>query len=149
VIGGVDRYVIFQHIWELAEAGQFKLYTSAITFAEVYKLRHQKTAQPTSTVADLLLDFERGFVESVEVDREVGLQANLFCRTYAANKLYPNDAIHLACALRAKCDVLLSWDRPLNTITHRDIRIEEPQIIGQMKLTTGMNLHLPSSGSGP
>jgi hypothetical protein len=39
VINGVDRYAIFQHIWELAESRQFKLYTSAITFAEVYKLR--------------------------------------------------------------------------------------------------------------
>jgi predicted nucleic acid-binding protein len=85
-------------------------------------------------VVDLLKDFERDFVESVEVDREIGFEANLLCRTYAANKLYPNDAIHLACALRAKCDVLLAWDRPLNSVSHPNIRIEEPQIIGQMKL---------------
>lgn len=133
-INGIDRYAVFQHIWELAEARQFKIYTSAITFAEVYKLRHQAHPQPVTTVAELLKDFERDFVESIEVDREIGFHANLLCRVHAADKLYPNDAIHLACALRAKCDVLLAWDRPLNSITHADIRIEEPQIIGQMKM---------------
>jgi predicted nucleic acid-binding protein len=49
----------------------------------------------------------------------------------------PNDAIHLACALFAGCDVLLTWD-------HKDllklqgtvpgIRIEAPQIFGQPRL---------------
>jgi predicted nucleic acid-binding protein len=134
MINGIDRYDVFQHIWQLAEANEFKIYTSALTFAEIYKLRHQSIVQPLTTIHDLLKDFEREFVESIEVDREIGLEANLLCRTYAANKLYPNDAIHLACALRAKCDVLLSWDRPLNSITHSYIRIEEPQIIGQKLL---------------
>jgi predicted nucleic acid-binding protein len=144
VTSGVDRYRIFQHIWELAESGQIKLYTSAITFAEVYKLRHQTQTQPLATIMDLLGDFEKEFVESIEVDREIGLTANLLCRTYAAQKLYPNDAIHLACALRAKCDVLLAWDRPLNSIVHRDIRIEEPSIIGQMKM---LELASPREGT--
>jgi predicted nucleic acid-binding protein len=136
VINGVDRYAVFQHIWEDAEAGMFKLYTAPLTFAETYKLRHQSQIQPIQTILDLLAEFEKDFVESIEIDREIGLAANLLCRQYAANKLYPNDAIHLACALRAKCDVLLSWDRPLNSVVHPAIRIEEPQIIGQMRIST-------------
>jgi predicted nucleic acid-binding protein len=134
VINGVDRYAIFQHIWEDAQAGMFKIFTSPLTFAETFKLRHQSIIQPTPIIQGLLADFEKDFVESVEIDREIGLAANLLCRQYAANKLYPNDALHLACALRAQCDVLLSWDRPLNSISHPNIRIEEPQIIGQMRI---------------
>jgi len=40
----------------------------------------------------------------------------------------PNDAIHLACALSAGCDVLIAWDRPVASVTHDKIRIEEPSI---------------------
>jgi hypothetical protein len=68
------------------------------------------------------------FVEVIEVDREIGLDAHRFCRQYSSNKLLPNDAIHLACALRASCDVLLAWDTPLTTVSHPGIRIEEPSI---------------------
>jgi hypothetical protein len=46
----------------------------------------------------------------------------------------PNDAIHLACALRAGCDVLLGWDNRFAKVTHPNIRLEEPQIIGQAEL---------------
>ncbi len=42
--------------------------------------------------------------------------------------------IHLACALRAGCDVLLSWDGPLTSIKHEKIRIEKPRMIGQARL---------------
>jgi hypothetical protein len=42
------------------------------------------------------------------------------------------DAIHLACAVRAECDVLLTWDTPLIGVSHPRIRVEEPQIIGDL-----------------
>lgn len=45
-----------------------------------------------------------------------------------------NDAVHLTCALRAGCDVLLTWDNDFNAVVHPQIRIEQPQIIGQLKL---------------
>ena len=45
-------------------------------------------------------------------------------------KPYP----HLACALRAKCDVFLAWDNKLTTIQLPDIRTEEPRILGQLML---------------
>jgi predicted nucleic acid-binding protein len=135
VINGTDRYAIFQHIWQKAEAGEFKIFISPLVIAETFKLRHQSHTQPLPTITDLLQDFEREFVESIEIDREIGMESNALCRRFAANKLYPNDAVHLACALRAKCDVLLAWDRPLNSVAHPNIRIEEPEIRGQMTMT--------------
>ena len=54
-----------------------------------------------------LISSRMTFIEIIDVDRQLGEQANRFCRTYG---LSPADAIHLTCALRAGCDVLLSWD---------------------------------------
>ncbi len=49
----------------------------------------------------------------VEVDRNIGEAANKLCVRFSDNRLRPADAIHLASALRAGCDVLLTWDGPL------------------------------------
>lgn len=126
---GVDRYAVFQSVWEAAERGEFKLYTSALTFAEIYKLRHERNTQPTPTVEALLADLEEPFVEIIEVDREIGIRANVLCRQFAANKLYPNDAIHLACALRVPCDYLLCYDRPFSSVLLGGITVAEPVTI--------------------
>ena len=45
------------------------------------------------------------------------------------------DAIVLACALQAKCDILLAWDEPLSVVKHESIRIEEPRMIGRLLIT--------------
>ena len=129
IVKGVDRYAIFQTIWEAAQRGEFKLYTSAMTFAEVYKLRHQTVIQPQQTVEDLLADFEEPFVQVIEIDREVGRKANEFCRQFAANKLYPNDSLHLASALAVPCDYLLAYDRPFSSVTISGILIDVPTVV--------------------
>lgn len=126
---GVDRYAVFQSIWEAAQRGEFKLYTSALTFTEIFKLRHERDTQPIPTVEALLIDLEEPFIEIVEVDREIGIRANVLCRQCAANKLYPNDAIHLACALRVPCDYLLCYDRPFSSVSLTGIIVAEPQIV--------------------
>ncbi len=127
IVNGVDRFSVFQSIWEAAQRGEFKLFISAMTFAEVYKLRHESFTQPVQTVAQLLADFEESFIEVVETDRDIGIQANVMCRQFAAYKLYPNDSIHLASALRVPCDYLLCYDRPLSSVTMPDIIIAEPE----------------------
>ena len=38
-IGGVNRYLIVRHILSQAAHGRFLIYTSALTLAEVHKLR--------------------------------------------------------------------------------------------------------------
>ena len=81
--------------------------------------------------------FEHDFIDLIQVDRQVGAHANALCRQHG---LTPNDAIHLACALRAGCDVLLAWDGRFTRVQHAHIRIEEPQMVGQ--------LHLPLEDEG-
>jgi len=108
---GVNRKAIADHILDEAKAGKYPIIISALTFAEVHKVKGDN--KPHLTVAEdekILTYFEHEFFKVVDVDRTIGEEANRFCRLY---NIKPNDAIHLACALRAKCDVLLFWDRPV------------------------------------
>ncbi len=130
VVKGVRRGDIGAHILSQAEAGDFKIHTSAITLGEVHKLRS------TPALADdqderILAYFERDFIIVIDVDRGIGEQANRLCRQYG---ILPNDGIHLACALRADCDVLLAWDDRFVKVKHPSIRLEEPQLLGQARM---------------
>lgn len=130
VVAGAERGKIAAHILTLAERGEFLIHTSAITLAEVHKKRRKPTLEESED-EQVLAYFEHDYVKLIDVDRRIGEQANGFSRQYSIS---PNDAIHLACALRAECDVLLAWDSPLTGVTHPAIRIEEPRIIGQLAL---------------
>ena len=127
---GVDRAAVFDHIWKMAQSGVYRLHTSTLTWAEMFKLRHEPNTQPTTTIETILAALEDKVVVPIEVDRDTAISANYLCRIFRIAKLYPNDAVHLACALDAQCDALLCWDRPLSGVVHPSIRIEEPQIIG-------------------
>jgi predicted nucleic acid-binding protein len=130
VVKGVRRGDIGAHILSQAEADDFKIHTAAITLAEVHKLRS------TPALADdederILAYFEHDFIIIIDVDRGIGEQANRLCRQYG---ILPNDGIHLACALRAGCDVLLAWDDRFVKVKHPSIRLEEPQRLGQGRM---------------
>jgi predicted nucleic acid-binding protein len=129
-IGGVNRYLVARHILTRAAHGHFQIYTSALTLAEVHKLRGQSPLAPDQDDR-LLRFFENDYIRLVDVDRIIGEEANRFCRRFG---ITPNDAIHLACALRAGCDVLLCWDKRFAKVTTVGIRLEEPEIIGQVEL---------------
>jgi predicted nucleic acid-binding protein len=134
ICNGIKRGVVFRYIVEKATRKELTIFIAAITLAEVYKTK--KRTKSTDPLLDEFLELiSEPFVEVIEVDRETGINAHKLCRRFAANKLYPNDAIHLACALRAKCDVLLAWDVPLIGVSHPDIRIEEPTIYDRTLFT--------------
>ena len=133
IIDGVDRRRIADHIITRAEKGEFQVFISALTLAEVHKKRgYERLTEDEDE--EILEFFENDFIEVIDVDRELGEQANRFCRAYG---LSPADAIHLACALRAGCDVILSWDEELVAVKHPNIRCERPQMLGQLPLPTG------------
>lgn len=137
ICGGIKRDIVFHHIWEKAKDGDFQVFISAITIAEVYKRKTRPTALSEHSLDEFLELINEPFVEVIEIDRETALNAHALCRRFAAEKLQPVDAMILACALRAKCDTLLAWDNPLVAVHHETIRIEQPQMIGRM-------LHTPS-----
>jgi len=130
VVDQVDRFAIADHIIRNAERGKYLIYISALTISEVHKLPRGTTPPLTKEQDEMIIRFFlNDWFKVLPVDRDIGAAANKFSRDYG---IHGNDAIHLACALRAKCDVLLVWDRPLATKVQRpDIRIESPQILGQ------------------
>lgn len=130
VIGTENRADVAKHILGLAEAGKFPVYTSSITIAEVHKGKnHDKPVQDGDT---RLVDFFRsGFLKVIDVDRSVSESAHQLCRKHG---LKPYDAVHLACAVRAGCEVLLTWDSDLLNIQGCGIAISKPEALGQAVL---------------
>lgn len=138
VVAGVDRFAIADHVIKNAERGEYSIFISALTLSEVHKLP-RGTAPPLTKEQDemIIRFFRNDCFKVLPVDRDIGETANQFCRDYG---IHGNDATHLACALRARCEVLLVWDRPLAVRVQRsDIRIESPRILGQdfLKLESG------------
>jgi hypothetical protein len=72
--------------------------------------------------------FESPWIRWIELEWNVWQDANRLLVEHRADKFRPADAVHLASALRAKCDVLLTWDGPFSRINHSGIRIEMPRL---------------------
>lgn len=125
----IDRHPISERVIVQAEDGIYPIVTSYLTMAEVFKKKGDGN-QPLSDTQNgkIVKYFENEWIEWVPLERLIGEDANALLVKYRAAKLRPFDAIHLASALRAKCDVLLTWDGPLAAINHPDIRIEFPEV---------------------
>jgi predicted nucleic acid-binding protein len=128
-----DAKKIFDSIIEAAKAGLFKIVTSSLTIAEVFK--NKKAPELSSQQnEDLRPYFREDYIVIVEADREVGERANELCRTLQADAQHgfkamrPNDAIHIASAERAECDVVLAWDMQFVSQNERlkTIKLENP-----------------------
>lgn len=124
---GASRGAISTHFLQRAQQGDYTVTTSAWTLAEVHKKRHGPKLT-TDQDEKILAWFEHPFIELVDVDREIGEHANKLAREH---NLMPGDAVHVACALRAKCDCLLSWDSDLADRDDLPIATERPQRLGQ------------------
>jgi predicted nucleic acid-binding protein len=133
-VEGIDRRAIADDILKAGRDGRLQVYTSTLTIAEVHKLR-KGPVLPSEGADSLLSFFQSDFIRWVDVERRVAELAHRLCREHG---IYPCDGIHLACALMAKCDVLLAWDGRFEKVNVPGIRVEEPQFaIGQRSLEDG------------
>lgn len=124
-IDGVDRKKVVDHILTLAEQGHYKIVTSTWTLAEVHKRKSGPVLSKKED--DRFLDwFEHDYILPVDVSRAIGEQANQLARKYG---LKPTDSVHLACAIRAECDVLLSYDPDFLNLKDPPMKIKTPAII--------------------
>lgn len=100
---------ISAEILELAEKGAFQVYASTFIEAEVVKDPHSPPLNENQeeTISRF---FDRNFFVWLEVDRLIAQKARQLVRE---GNWKPPDAIHVATALRAECDALLTWDEPL------------------------------------
>ena len=110
---GKTRFEITAFLFDLAEQGHFQIHTSFQTWAEVRRLRESRkelTPDELPKVNGLFTRYlENEWILPIEVGREVGEKAQELGVIYGVN---PQDAIHIASALIADCNVLLVWDKP-------------------------------------
>ncbi len=124
----VLRGEIGAHILTLAEEHVFPVYISPLTIAEVHKIKLEERVEGDED-SNVLEFFENDFVTVIPIDREDGEEANKLCRIYQDKRLSPTDALHLACAKKAECDIVLTWDKDFLSIGECDgIHIERPQM---------------------
>lgn len=93
-------------ILELGRTGRFQVIASTFVYAEVIKDRMRDPLDPDQ---EALIDqyLSQDFITWVEVDLPIAKKARSISRFQG---LKPVDAIHVASALRAKCDQFLTWD---------------------------------------
>jgi predicted nucleic acid-binding protein len=130
-----DRTPISEDVLKRAEGGEYPAITSYFTMAEVFKKKGDTNPPLTPEQNGKIMKyFENEWITWVTLERLVGEHANKLLVHYQnpdnrqeGAQLRPCDAIHLASALRAKCDVLLTWDGPFSKIEHPNIRIQFPE----------------------
>lgn len=117
-------------ILQLAEDGHFAVYASTFIEAEVVKAPGEPPLSVTQE--QKIVNFlGRSFFIWIEVDRLIAEKARQLVRDHGWK---PADAVHVATALRAECDQLLTWDEPLrknqDSYTVEGLEICEPHTAG-------------------
>jgi predicted nucleic acid-binding protein len=93
-------------VLELGRSGRFQVVASTFVYAEVIKDRGSDGLDPEQeALIDSYLD--QDFITWVEVDLPLAKKARSLSRFQG---LKPVDAVHVASALRARCDQFLTWD---------------------------------------
>jgi predicted nucleic acid-binding protein len=129
--GESGRVDIARTLLRGAQDGQFRVVASTLLYAEVCGHGEVRAAADQAAVDQKIgAFFEHGFIEWVEVDLVVAREARRLSRT---QRLRGADAIHLASAIRARCDVLMTWNKndfPIGQ-TVEDVEVREPFLFGQ------------------
>ncbi|MBI4963043.1 MAG: PIN domain-containing protein [Desulfomonile tiedjei] len=113
-----------------AEEGEILLVTSALTLAEVVKLKHA-TAIPVEDVNKVKAFFKQPYIEVRDVNRYVAEEARQLVWDYPPLK--PKDAIHVATAMRHHITILDTFDDELIKLNGRvgnpPLKIGKPDVV--------------------
>ncbi len=116
------------------ENKRFAVVASTLIYAEVSGHGDVRAAQDAVAVdAKVSAFFESGFISWVEVDLVLARDARRLSREW---RLRGADAIHLASAVRASCEVLMTWNKndfPIGQ-TVGGVEVREPFLFGQGSL---------------
>ena len=109
---GRTRYEITTDLFEGARQQRYQIYTSFFTLAEVRRLRESRSELAENELPKinaLFAEFlSHGWIVPVVLDRNVGERAQIIGANFGMS---PADAVHMASAIEAGCNVLLVWDR--------------------------------------
>lgn len=124
---GLMRWQVAERILRDAEQGQYQIYTSTITLAEVRRIRERNVQLTQDELITVAHFFRHEYLRVSAVTREIAELAQLLG---AQHGIWPMDAIHLATAIQLRCDVLMVWDKRFSArfqgASVEGVRILEP-----------------------
>lgn len=133
--GEEGRVEIARNLLRDGQDKKFDIIASTLVYAEVGGNGAVRAA-PAQAIDEvdskISAFFEHGFIQWVEVDLVIAREARRLSREYG---LRGPDAVHLASAIRASCDVLMTWDTdfPIGQ-TVQGVNVSTPFLFGQIKL---------------
>ena len=146
---GLSRWETAKHIFDDAESGKYKIFTSTATIAEVRRIRQRTETLDQAELRQIQEFFQHQFILTIDVTREIAEKAQELGGQYGIS---PIDAIHLATAIWWKCDVLLVWDKPFSrhfqNFPIEGVRVTEPYWEGQLEAFLFIENGTPTLGSG-
>lgn len=121
LINGESGHELCQSVIDRARGGEIQIWTSALTLAEVYKVKCGAIGEQRDQAFEDYIS--QDFVNLVQIDYEIAMRARRLCRTHAGLKK-ANDGIHLATAVIHNMDELHTTDKDdllhLNGAVHCD-----------------------------
>ena len=123
IVKGVDRCMVPKMVLEDARDGKVTIFISRLTIVEVHKKRHYTSltkAEDDRVQADF---FKHEYIKKIDVDSLVAQRAREIAWEY---DLLPNDAIHVASAIKIKAEILHHWDGDFEKVPPEIIPSEEP-----------------------
>ena len=123
IVKGFDRCSVPRMILEDAQDGKVTIFISRLTIVEVHKKRNYAslTKQEDERVqADF---FKHEYIKKIDVDNWVAHHAREIAWEYS---LSPNDAIHVASAIKVNAEVLHHWDGDFGKVPSSIMSSEEP-----------------------
>jgi len=142
--GEAGRVDIARALLRGGQDKRFVVVASTLLYAEVCGHGEVRAAQDQAAVDQKISAFfEHGFIHWVEVDLVIAREARRLSR---AHRLRGADAIHLASAIRATCDALMTWNKndfPIGQ-TIEGVEVRTPSAFGQATIED----ELPASGGG-
>jgi predicted nucleic acid-binding protein len=128
----IDRAPIAREIFEAAGRGDIAIVASTFVAAEIIRPRWEPAPLPEDKerIIDEVLPASR--IIWVELDLPLATDARRLARRHG---LKPGDAVHLASALRANCDILLRWNHRFHVAgDFPEIEVSEPYWWGERTL---------------
>lgn len=98
-------------VWKEAEKGETVIYTSYLSFAEVFKVKCEGPGKPLAQEQDVKVEqlLQQKWIHPIIVDEKIGVLARRLLRAYPQCKK-PSDGIHLASAITLNVDEMHTFD---------------------------------------
>ena len=121
IVKGVDRCLVPRMILDDAKDGKVTIFISRLTIVEVHKKRSYFSLTKEEDDRVQAGFFKHEYIKKIDVDSWVAERARQIAWDH---NLKPNDAIHVASAIKVKAEVLHHWDGDFDKVP-ADVMLSE------------------------